>query len=169
MTSNIKKVSLKRYMRDLKDLIIESESDENNVIYKVIPGKDCSLLVIINGPVGTLYENGKFCFEISIDNKSDYPFTPPKVKLNTKIFHPNVDNDGNICLDLIGKNWTPTLNFRTLVLSLSSFLEDPNPDDPLNIDASKLYIENKDEYDKKVKEYNENYALSSNIEELNKT
>ena len=164
--SSSNKLSLKRYIKDLKDLIDESYK-KNNIIYKVIMLEECSFIVVINGPKDTPYSGGYFSFKISITANNNYPYKPPKVTLNTKIFHPNVDKDGNICLDIIGKNWSPTLNFRTLVLSLSSFLEDPNPEDPLYIDAATLYTNNREEYEKKVIEYTQKYASITELDKYN--
>lgn len=103
----------------------------------------------IVGPKDTLYEGG--LFRLSIEFPTDYPFKAPKVKFDTKLYHPNISSDGSICLDILKKEWSPILTISKVLLSICSLLSDANPDDPLNADAARLYKTNKDEYEKKVR------------------
>jgi len=106
---------------------------------------------IIIGPEKTPYENG--VFKLSINFSDTYPFKPPKVKFLTKIYHPNINKYGSICLDILNKNWSPALTISKLLLSISSLLSDPNPDDPLDVKAAELYLNNREEFNKTARSY----------------
>jgi len=73
---------------------------------------------------------GKYEFSISVPDT--YSFDPPKVKCNTKIYHPNIDLKGNVCLNILKEDWKPTLNVSTVLAGLYFLFTDPNPNDPLN-------------------------------------
>eukprot|EP00802_Teleaulax_amphioxeia_P030628 Tamp_33322.p1 GENE.Tamp_33322~~Tamp_33322.p1 ORF type:complete len:152 (-),score=25.32 Tamp_33322:66-521(-) len=64
----------------------------------------------INGPEGTPYEGGKFKFDIKFP--AEYPFKPPKINFSTKVLHPNITDQGQICLDLIADAWNPAVSLR---------------------------------------------------------
>eukprot|EP00833_Pecoramyces_ruminatium_P017486 jgi/Orpsp1_1/1191518/evm.model.d7180000086561.1 len=88
----------------------------------------------IRGYEKTPYENGIFKLDIHIPDR--YPFEPPHIQFKTPIYHPNVDNDGRICLDILKLppkgSWKPSLNISTVLTSISVLMQDPNPDDPLS-------------------------------------
>ena len=96
------------------------------------------------GPSETPFEGGVFFLDISFPE--DYPFKPPKVSFYTKIYHPNINSTGGICLDILKEQWSPALTIAKVLLSICSLLTDPNPDDPLVPDIARLYKTNKKEY-----------------------
>mmetsp|Transcript_13541 Transcript_13541/g.15496 ORF Transcript_13541/g.15496 Transcript_13541/m.15496 type:complete len:151 (+) Transcript_13541:44-496(+) len=112
--------------------------------------------VKIEGPPGTAYEGGIFNAELFLPD--DYPMSPPKVVFNTKIYHPNIDNLGRICLDILKKNWSPALQIRSVLLSIQALLSSPNPDDPLNNEAAKHWETDEKGALAKAKEYTTKYA-----------
>ena len=72
------------------------------------------------------------------------------VKFESKMFHPNIYNDGGICLDILQNQWSPIYDVSAILTSIQSLLCDPNPNSPANSEAARLYSECKREYNKKV-------------------
>ncbi|KAL0481000.1 ubiquitin conjugating enzyme E2 RAD6A [Acrasis kona] len=105
---------------------------------------------VIFGPDETPWEGGTF--KLTITFTEEYPNKPPKVVFNTKMFHPNIYNDGGICLDILQNQWSPIYDVSAILASIQSLLTDPNPNSPANSEASRLYQENRKLYEKKVKE-----------------
>lgn len=112
----------------------------------------------IIGPTGSPYEGGMF--KLSILYPEDYPFRPPLIKFTTPIFHPNINKNGAICLDILKQsNWSPALTITKVLLSISSLLTDANPDDPLEPEIAQLYKSNRMLFDVKARSMTEKYAL----------
>ncbi len=106
----------------------------------------------ITGPPNTPFEDG--VFHLNITFSDDYPFKAPHVTFVTKIYHPNIDSNGNICLDILKTGaWSPVLSIQQLLLSISSLIAEPNPDDPYMPSIAVEYKENMDLYNKKVREH----------------
>ena len=105
----------------------------------------------ILGPEKSPYEGGVFFLTIKFP--ADYPFKPPKVQFNTKIYHPNINSNGGICLDILKEHWSPALTTSKVLLSICSLLTDPNPDDPLVPDIALQYKKNRALYSQTAKEW----------------
>ncbi|XP_071958083.1 probable ubiquitin-conjugating enzyme E2 C [Antedon mediterranea] len=110
----------------------------------------------IHGSKNTAYED--MSFKLSLEFLNGYPYNPPTIKFVTPIFHPNVDQHGNICLDILKEKWSPLYDVRTLLLSLQSLLGEPNNESPLNVNAAELWEDQKEfrrvvreKYEKKTK------------------
>jgi len=96
----------------------------------------------MTGPLETPYEGGTFFLDIQIGE--DYPYSPPKIKFTTKIWHPNISSQtGAICLDVLGKEWSPALTIRTALLSIQALLSLPEPDDPQDAEVASMYKSNR--------------------------
>uniref|UniRef100_A0A2D4P6C3 E2 ubiquitin-conjugating enzyme n=1 Tax=Micrurus surinamensis TaxID=129470 RepID=A0A2D4P6C3_MICSU len=103
---------------------------------------------VIFGPEGTPFEDGTF--KLIIEFSEEYPNKPPTVRFLSKMFHPNVYADGSICLDILQNRWSPTYDVSSILTSIQSLLDEPNPNSPANSQAAQLYQENKREYEKRV-------------------
>eukprot|EP01105_Mastigella_eilhardi_P028146 TRINITY_DN90_c0_g1_i3.p1 TRINITY_DN90_c0_g1~~TRINITY_DN90_c0_g1_i3.p1 ORF type:complete len:175 (-),score=42.62 TRINITY_DN90_c0_g1_i3:85-534(-) len=145
--------ALKRIQKELKDI----ERD---------PPTNCSAGPVaedlfhwqatIMGPDGSSYQGGVFFLDIHFP--SDYPFKPPKITFTTKVYHPNINRNGAICLDILKDQWSPALTISRVLLSISSLLTDPNPNDPLDPESAHLYKTNRARFDQVAREYTAKYA-----------
>ncbi|XP_012665081.1 ubiquitin-conjugating enzyme E2 C-like isoform X1 [Otolemur garnettii] len=90
-----------------------------------------------HGAAGTVYEDLRY--KLSLEFPSGYPYNAPTVKFLTPCYHPNVDTQGNICLDILKDKWTAVYDVRTILLSIQSLLGEPNVDSPLNTHAAELW------------------------------
>ena len=108
------------------------------------------------GPDDSPYTGGVFFLNIHFP--PDYPFKPPKVTFTTKIYHPNINSNDSICLDILKDPWSPALTISKVLLSISSLLTDPNPDDPLVPEIANLYKNDMAKYVEVAKEWTSKYA-----------
>jgi len=105
------------------------------------------------GPTDSPYEGGVFMMNIKFP--ADYPFKPPKVTFETKIYHPNINSSGGICLDILKDQWSPALTISKVLISICSLLCDPNPVP----DIARLYVRNRDKYNKTAQLWTIQYAI----------
>ncbi|KAF5765900.1 putative ubiquitin-conjugating enzyme E2, ubiquitin-conjugating enzyme/RWD [Helianthus annuus] len=111
----------------------------------------------IIGPNDSPYAGG--VFQVTIHFPPDYPFKPPKVAFRTKVFHPNINNNGNICLDILKDQWSPALTISKVLLSICSLLTDPNPDDPLVPEIAHMCKIDKVKYEAMARSWTQKYAM----------
>lgn len=146
---------IKRLKKELDDM---QKDDTPNLSAGPIKDNLFEWEAVILGPVGTPYEGGVFYLNISIP--SNYPFKPPIVIFKTKIYHPNINNTGNICLDILKNQWSPALTISKILLSICSLLSDPNPNDPLVPEIANILKVNPELYFNTAKEWTSIYASS---------
>lgn len=148
-------------MATAKRIIKEYEELKTNPLPNCLAGpatKDdvFNWQAFISGPDGTPYQNG--IFELKIVFQNDYPFKAPKVQFITKIYHPNINSGGAICLDILKDQWSPVLTIGKVLLSISSLLSDPNPNDPLVPEIAEVYNKNRTKYNQTAKLWTEKYT-----------
>ncbi len=137
----------KRLLRDFKRLQkdpptgIQAAPVDNNIM---------QWQAVIIGPDDTPWEGGTF--KLLLEFNEDYPNKPPAVKFVSKLFHPNVYNDGKICLDILQNQWSPIYDIAAILTSIQSLLSEPNTASPANAEASQLYDRDRREYNRRVKQ-----------------
>lgn len=112
---------------------------------------------LIRGPSDTPYSGGKF--RINVEIPSNYPFKAPSIKFETKIYHPNINEKGEICLDILKDNWSPSMSLNRVFIAIYALLNKPNPDDPLSADIGGEYRTSYDIYKQKTIAYTKKYAI----------
>lgn len=95
------------------------------------------------------YSGGTFLFSFQVP--SVYPHEPPKVKCKTKVYHPNIDLEGNVCLNILREDWKPVLNINTVIYGLFHLFTQPNYEDPLNHDAAAVLRDNPKMFESNVR------------------
>ncbi|XP_018025848.1 ubiquitin-conjugating enzyme E2 S [Hyalella azteca] len=113
----------------------------------------------IQGPVGTPFSGGHFRVKLVLGK--DFPATPPKGFFLTRIFHPNVAANGEICVNALKKDWTPSLGIKHILLVIRCLLIVPNPESALNEEAGQLLLEAYDDYHARAKMMTEIHAMSN--------
>lgn len=146
-------MALKRLNKELSDL-------------RKDPPADCSAGPVsddmfhwqatILGPKDSPYAGG--CFSLRIQFPPDYPFKPPKLQFTTRVYHPNINEHGGICLDILKDNWSPALTISKVLLSICSLLTDANPADPLVPEAAHIYKTNRGKFNQIAAEWTRKYA-----------
>lgn len=147
-------MSLKRISMELKDLRKDppSSCSAGPVGEDLYAWEGC-----IFGPEDSPFHGG--VFNLSIQFPVDYPFRPPHVKFITKIYHPNINSSGLICLDILKTQWSPALTISKVLLSITSLLNDPNPDDPFVPEIANLYKQDRAAYEERARAWTMEYAV----------
>eukprot|EP01097_Dermamoeba_algensis_P001729 TRINITY_DN1650_c0_g1_i2.p1 TRINITY_DN1650_c0_g1~~TRINITY_DN1650_c0_g1_i2.p1 ORF type:complete len:173 (-),score=33.67 TRINITY_DN1650_c0_g1_i2:178-696(-) len=132
--------------------------------------------VLLLGPDKSPFEKG--VFELQIDVPTEYPFKPPKFTFLTKVYHPNVKSDGQLCAEMLTPDWSPQLRIQEgkeiffewgncifkvnflVLLTVRQMLAEPNPENPLEQEIANVYKTNKAKFEKTAKEWTKNYALA---------
>lgn len=118
---------------------------------------------LLEGPEGTPYENG--VFPARLEFPKDYPLSPPTMVFDPPLLHPNIYADGTVCISILHapgedpnqyerpeERWSPVQSIEKILLSVISMLAEPNPESGANIDACKLWRDNRGEFNRQVKQ-----------------
>ncbi|ODN03950.1 putative protein-conjugating enzyme Ubc12 [Orchesella cincta] len=125
-----------RVMKDLNELNLPKTCSTE------FPDPDDLLnFKLIICPDEGFYKGGRFAFNFKVG--ANYPHEPPKVKCETQVYHPNIDLEGNVCLNILREDWKPVLTINSIVYGLQYLFLEPNPEDPLNKEAADVLQSNK--------------------------
>ena len=121
----------------------------------------------VEGPAGTPYENGSF--QLTMKFPPGFPFQPPKVFFNTKIFHPNISSKGDIFFGVLMSGWQSTQSLRTIMKYIQKLLANPNFDDFMFPEAAFRFKEDRAEFHKTAVEWTRKYASENALSTSGKT
>lgn len=145
----------KRLQKELMQLQKQPALDGSSV--EIVGDSIMNWKCIITGPKDSPYEKGTFVLNFTFPK--EYPFHPPAVKSETKVYHCNFDEQGNMCLDLLRKDgWSPMNSVRDVLVAISQLLVVPNPDHPLDEKIGEQFQRDKTAYLKQAKEWTKKYA-----------
>ena len=154
-TENLAPQIISRLMAEIRDLVrnpvegIEYVDNEENTVSEIH--------AIISGPEETPFFGGKFRMKLVLSE--DYPNSPPRGFFLTKIFHPNVANNGDICVNTLKKDWTAEVTIKHILQVIRCLLIVPFPESSLNDEAGKLFMESYDEFAVRARIMTEVHAL----------
>jgi ubiquitin-conjugating enzyme E2 G1 len=138
----------KQYLQDINTQYSLKPNDKNFLKWEIL----------LIGPSETIFEGG--IFKCQLEFTKDYPNKPPQFKFIDKLPHPNIYKDGRVCMSIlhegediygyehISERWNPSHSVNSILMSLLSILTEPNFDSPANVDVSKLWQEDSNEYKK---------------------
>lgn len=137
-----------RLMSDLRD--VKNSPPEGCSASPINEGDDLfTWNATILGPSDSPFEGGIFGLKITFTES--YPSRPPRVRFTSEMWHPNVYQDGNLCLDLLQDNWSPIQTVSSLLTSILSLLTDPNCASPANPEAAHQYLSDRQAYNRRVR------------------
>ena len=148
-----------RLMAEIRELVrrppegieyLDNEDGDNSV---------SEIHALITGPEGTPFHNGKFHMKLILS--ADYPSSPPRGYFLTKIYHPNIASNGDICVNTLKRDWTPDVTFKHILQVIRCLLIVPFPESSLNDEAGKLFMEDYDDFARRARIMTEVHALDA--------
>jgi len=151
--NNSPNLALKRVQKELADL---KTCQEIGIRAEPMEDDLMNLSGEIEGAPETTYEGATFKLSIKIPPR--YPFLPPEIAFDTPIWHPNIW-EGTVCLDILEPGqWSGAMDIRTALLSIQAMLSSPGTDDPMNVAASRQYIDDRVMYERTARNWTQAYA-----------
>jgi ubiquitin-conjugating enzyme (huntingtin interacting protein 2) len=156
-------IACQRVKREFKE--VSQKVDENDSLklikLHIVEQNVLHLKGEIFGPPETPYEGGKFKLDIVVPET--YPFKPPDIKFETRIWHPNISSvTGAICLDILRDQWAAAMTLRTVLLSIQALLASPEPDDPQDAVVANQFRSNNALFKKTARFWTYYYAKPEN-------
>ena len=148
-------MALRRIQKELKDL--EKDPPANTSGGPISENDLFNWKATIIGPEDSPYAGGLFFLNIHFP--SDYPFKPPKLQFTTKVYHPNINSNGGICIEILQDQWGPAITISKVLLCVRSLLTDPNPDTALVPEIGTQYIKDREKFNETAIEWTRQYAM----------
>ena len=140
-----------------RELALFAKDPCSGITIEPVDGNVRYLKITVAGPQGTPYYGGVFGLEMFLPDT--YPMEPPNVRFTTKIYHPNIDFVGRICLDILKTSWSPALQIVKVLLSIQSLMAEPNLNDPLNNKVAKHWTDDQKDALSTATEWTRMYAM----------
>ncbi|KAF7286370.1 ubiquitin-conjugating enzyme E2 S [Rhynchophorus ferrugineus] len=156
MSNNVENLSpqiIRGVAREMQELV---NNPPEGIKVQINEEDVTDIQAFIEGPSGTPYNGG--IFKIKLNLGKGFPTEPPKAYFLTKIFHPNVAINGEICVNTLKKDWKSDLGIKHILLTIKCLLIVPNPESALNEEAGKLLLEHYDDYFQRAKMMTEIHA-----------
>ncbi|ENN73367.1 ubiquitin-conjugating enzyme E2 S [Dendroctonus ponderosae] len=156
MSNNVENLSpqtIRMVAREMQEL---ANSPPEGIKVQVNEEDITDIQAMVEGPAGTPYSGGMFRVKLSLGK--GFPTEPPKAYFFTKIFHPNVAPNGEICVNTLKRDWKSDLGLKHILLTIKCLLIVPNPESALNEEAGKLLLEHYDDYFQRAKMMTEIHA-----------
>jgi len=102
------------------------------------------------------YKGGTFHFKL--DMPQNFPFKAPSVKFTTKIYHPGIDEGGNICVSILRDEWKPTVSLHDVLTTIQEKVNNPSPDDPFELEIARVLKDDRAKFLATAKEWTKKYA-----------
>ncbi|KYN27317.1 Ubiquitin-conjugating enzyme E2 G2 [Trachymyrmex septentrionalis] len=161
--------ALRRLMAEYKQLTLNPPegiiagpiNEENFFEWEALITYELNMILdgIFSGPEGTCFEGGVFPAKLIFP--PDYPLSPPKMQFTCEMFHPNIYADGRVCISILhapgddpmgyessAERWSPVQSVEKILLSVVSMLAEPNDESGANVDAAKMWREDRGEFEK---------------------
>jgi len=155
--SNVENLSPQTIRQVMKEMNEISSNSPEGIKVQINDVDVTDIQALIQGPEGTPYAGG--VFRVKLVLARDFPHSPPKAFFMTRIFHPNVAPNGEICVNTLKKDWKPDLGIKHILLTIKCLLIVPNAESALNEEAGKLLLEDYADYSQRAKMWTEIHAL----------
>merc|ERR1711907_225196 len=151
---NVSPVVIKKLLKDIR----EFEKDKPEGITLIINEENITdIQAQMSGPESTPYEGGMFTIKLVLG--ADFPQAAPRGYLLTKIFHPNIAPNGDICVNTLKRDWKPDTTLKKILMVIRCLLIEPGPDSALNEEAAVLMQEDFEAYSKRARLMTKVHAL----------
>ena len=109
--------------------------------------------VTIPGKKNTIWEGGRFKMQMHFTD--EYPTKPPTCIFTPALFHPNVYDDGKVCLSILNptKGWKPSTTINQILIGIQEVLDNPNNDDAAQQRPYEASARDRPRYERTVREF----------------